>query len=681
MKKFTLMLLGLAVSGAAFAQTYVSPGKAIMSPKQYESVDYQHRVDQMNQTINEPMMRAQQLPVGPTYSPNGKTASVNSIPLGSASNAFTILRPEQNQVYANNDLGLVLFGHRNNAGIFGGSSGNLRYDFSIDGGVSWTNDVGAVNPALTRPARYPNFSAFNPNASSNPLDAKFVYSAPTLNPSPDWDGHVTGMWDMGAMTGGTEQYDLLSQQTYLQGGLCEGLPGEFWTVDVDYDGTAPAAQGFIFVNKGVYNGTDSIVWRRVDTIMAPHFTGFDGGATIVGPNISFSPDGMTGWIAWLGDLIGGVDTTLAPCFIKSSDGGATWDVANAAEFNYQSIPWVADTLKTLWTDSFNNPASSGEGTSGFDFDLIVDGQGNPHVAHVVGSRTVVGGTPGYSISSGIAKFMADVYSPDGGTTWDIAYLSPVLTFRTPDYGTSTTVSMDNNCQISRSPAGDVIFYSWVDSDTAQFTGSMNGVGFGEASNLAPNLRTTARHAYTGALAYPTLVTDGDLTWEGRALFPTMAPVALWDGTEYTLPIVICEFADPIGETFFHYFGDETTFDPARFCDPSGLTLSWEQIASDPQPACTAVGVDAADAQEVLIGSYPNPTAGEAIITFELPTSADITLTLSNMYGQEVSVLANGEYNAGAHKVVAQTQNLAAGVYFYSLNANGKAYTKKMIVTK
>jgi hypothetical protein len=52
-----------------------------------------------------------------------------------------------------------------------------------------------------------------------------------------------------------------------------------------------------------------------------------------------------------------------------------------------------------------------------------------------------------------------------------------------------------------------------------------------------------------------------------------------------------------------------------------------------------------------------------------------------MYGQEVSVLAQGEYNAGAHKVIAQTQNLAAGVYFYSLTADGKSYTKKMIVTK
>jgi hypothetical protein len=680
MKKFTLLAAGLAFAVTGFSQSLQPSGKAIVGPKQYETKRYDERLDQLMHSVEEPMTRAQELPQGPTYSPNGKTASVNSIALGSASNVFTILRTEQNQVVAVDSLDLVMFFHRNDANNFGGSSGNLRYDFSIDGGATWTNDIGEVNPLLTRPARYPNATAYNPGTTSNPSDAKLVYSAPTLNPSPDWDGHVTGVWDIGATPSGTENYDLLGANSYLQGGLTQGLPGEFWTVDFAYDGTTIGPD--IFINKGTWNtNTNDIDWVRFDTLNPPHYTGFDGSATVIGPNIAFSPDGQTGWISWLGDLQGGVDTTIAPCFIKSTDGGATWDTNSYAEFDFNDVPWIADSLKTLWVDSSMNPVSTGEGTTGFDFDLTVDGNGNPHVFAVVGSRSTTTADPGYSIYSGIAKFAADIYSPDGGATWDAAYISPILCFRTPDYGTSTTVNMDNMTQISRTPAGDVIFYSWADSDTAQFTGSMNGVGFGESSNLAPNLRTSARNAYTGAIAYPQLITDGDLTWEGRALFPTMAPEAIWNGTDWVNPIVIAEFVDPIGQTFFHYFGDEATFSTSRFCDPSGIQLSWDVIGAGNEP-CGVVNLDNQNAAEIVLGnSYPNPTAGEAIITFELPAVTNVTMTLRNMYGAEVAVLAEGEFIAGAHKVVAQTNDLAAGVYFYTLSANGKNFTKKMIVTK
>ncbi|MEM0996035.1 MAG: T9SS type A sorting domain-containing protein [Bacteroidota bacterium] len=684
MKKFTLMVAGLALAVGGYAQSFnPQTGTAVMGPKQYQAQTIQPKLDMIYHAENVSMMRASEIPDRQLFSPNGKTASVNSIQLGSASNVFTILRTEQNQVYANDDLDLVMFFHRNDLNNFGGSSGNLRFDFSTDGGVNWSNDVGEVNPLLTRPARYPNVTAYNPPGNQNPANTKMVYSAPTLNPSPDWDGHVTGVWDISPSSTGSENYDLLGQNSYLQGGLTEGLPGEFWTVDVRYDGTTLGPD--IFINKGVWNvNNNDIDWEREDTLSPPHFTGFDNAARVVGPNIAFSPDGQTGWIAWLGDLQGGIDTTYAPCLIKSTDGGATWDTQNYYEFDYNAVPWIRDSLLTLWTDSMMNPASSGEATTGFDFDLAVDGQGNPHVLSIVGSRTLTtagSDVPGYSIFSAITKFLTDFYTTDGGATWNAAYISPILTFRTPEYGTTTTVTMDNQPQIARTPSGNIMFYSWADSDTAQFTGSMNGVGFGESSNLAPNLRYSARHAYTGAQSYPTLVTDGDLTWEGRALFPTMAPEVISCSTgDWRLPIVIAEFTDPLQQTFFHYFGDEACFDENRFCDPSGLSLSWDVIGSGVAP-CPLVGVNDPVNGVILGNSYPNPTAGEAVITFELPAVTNLTMTLRNMYGAEVAVLANGEYTAGAHRVTAQTAELAAGVYFYTLAVDGKNYTKKMIVTK
>ena len=683
MKRFSTMLVAGLLATSAFGQSnQPSSRRAVLSPEKANvTVSYQSRIEQVNLSAAEhQFVRATQLPTeAPNFSPTGKVAAVNPIPLGSGTNIFTILRTEQNQVIAVDSLDMVAFIHRNDAGTFGGSSGNLRYDFSIDGGATWTLDVGEINPNLTRPARYPNMTAFNNSGTSNPNMAGLVYSAPTLATS--WDGHVDGYWGIGATSGGTENYSLLSSGTFLQGGLCQGLPNEFWSVEFKWDGSA--VLGELYVNKGTFNITTSDVdWVRKDTMNPNHFTGFDNASHQVGPNIAFSPDGMTGWIVWLGDLQGGEDTLYTPIFVKSTDGGDTWGAP--AEFDFTSIPWVYDSLRTLWTDSMNNIVSSGAASCAFDFDLTVDKDGNPHVFTAVCSRSSATQTSGYSVLSGLAKFMADIYSTDGGATWSMNYVSPLLTFRTPDYGTTTTVNMDNYPQIARNSAGTMIFYSWADSDTAQFTGSMNGVGFGESANLAPNLRTAALRLSTGEQTYPNLVSDGDLTWEGRMLYPTMSPEVIWNGSTWELPIVIAEMVnnDPLQQTRFHYFGKDATIDPSSFCLPTSMKLSWDLFSAGSTPPC-AVNVDNSDlTSNIVLGqSYPNPTAGEAVITFELPAVTNLTMNVRNMYGQEVAVVAQGEFNAGSHKVTVNTSDLAAGVYFYSLTANGKSITKKMIVTK
>ena len=483
---------------------------------------------------------------------------------------------------------------------------------------------------------------------------------------------------------GSENYLFSGERTLLPGGLEEGQPGVFWTVDADYDGAA--SPGDFYLYKGTWNTTTSDVdWERTDTISPPHFTGFDGTATFIGPNIAWSPDGQTGWIGWLGDLQGGVDTTLSPCFMKSTDAGATWGAP--VEYNLNAEAWVKDTLETLWVDSSGAPASTGRATGAFDFDMTVDMNGNVHLGFVCGSGTSTAAPdPGYSIFSGLAKFFADVTTPDGGATWEIKYISPVLAFRTPDFGSSTTVNMDNYPQLSRSSAGDFVFFSWADSDTAEFTGNMAGIGFGESANLAPNLRIAGMNVATGEQSYPQLVSDGDLIWEGRILYPTMSPIAIGDGSGcWNLPIVVAEMpgSEPLDATFFHYFGNDAQVCSSTMCSPQSMSLSWDAFAfAGATPPC-AVGVENGElANEVVLGNaYPNPTADEAIITFELPAIHNVSIDLVNVYGQQVAVIASGEFAAGAHKVTVSTDELANGVYFYNLRTNDQVISKKLVVTK
>ena len=53
----------------------------------------------------------------------------------------------------------------------------------------------------------------------------------------------------------------------------------------------------------------------------------------------------------------------------------------------------------------------------------------------------------------------------------------------------------------------------------------------------------------------------------------------------------------------------------------------------------------------------------------------------NMLGQEVKVIASGNYDAGTHSVMLDASSLASGVYFYKLQTEKFSDVKKMILIK
>jgi hypothetical protein len=69
------------------------------------------------------------------------------------------------------------------------------------------------------------------------------------------------------------------------------------------------------------------------------------------------------------------------------------------------------------------------------------------------------------------------------------------------------------------------------------------------------------------------------------------------------------------------------------------------------------------------------------IKFELPKTSDVTLTVYDILGREVSVLVNERRNAGAYEVSFDGSNLASGVYFYRLQAGDYDSTKKLLWVK
>jgi chitinase len=66
---------------------------------------------------------------------------------------------------------------------------------------------------------------------------------------------------------------------------------------------------------------------------------------------------------------------------------------------------------------------------------------------------------------------------------------------------------------------------------------------------------------------------------------------------------------------------------------------------------------------MLYQNYPNPFNPSTTIKFDLPTSSQVTLSVYDVLGRQVSVLVNERRNAGVHEVKFDGSNLASGVYF------------------
>ncbi|MCB9285097.1 MAG: T9SS type A sorting domain-containing protein [Lewinellaceae bacterium] len=526
--------------------------------------------------------------------PSLSIAQVNPVELGKASNAFTILNPNQNQVHANNDLNMVAFIHRQDIQTLGGESGYLRYDLSTDGGNSFVTEVGILNNAYQAPARYPQLTGFNPGNSSNPLDTKLIWSGATIG-STYWLGDVSGLADVTATSppASTENY---SQQVYIPAGLSQGLPGEFWMVARGYLGSN-LTTGEIEILKGVYNETtEDIDWGIYQTITPEHNLSFDGSVHMTSYNLAFSPDGQTGWAAFLGDLYEmGDDSIFSPVLIPTFDGGLTWE--DPIEVDLRLMDYLGDstTLKKelqafFFTDStMTTPASTGRPTCGFDYDITVDANGNPHFFAIVGSASLVSNpNPAYSIYSALPLLALDIYSENGGDCWKAVKVSDVYNFRGTFGIFPNSVTQDNYPQISRSPDGHHIFYSWVDTELT----------LDSTLNSLPNLHVAGRNLLDEMMTPVQKITTGDPVWGGKAYFPTMAPEVLIDQDgNFKLPIVSTDFIqdDPYASCSFWYWGNEATFSASDFTIPS-------DIAEECAALCADAELDASFSY-VTIGAY------------------------------------------------------------------------------
>lgn len=83
----------------------------------------------------------------------------------------------------------------------------------------------------------------------------------------------------------------------------------------------------------------------------------------------------------------------------------------------------------------------------------------------------------------------------------------------------------------------------------------------------------------------------------------------------------------------------------------------------------------------LSQNYPNPFNPSTIITYQIPKSRHVRLTVYDLLGREIMTLVNEEMRPGSYQATFNGTNLASGVYFYRLQAGEFVQTRKLILMK
>ena len=83
----------------------------------------------------------------------------------------------------------------------------------------------------------------------------------------------------------------------------------------------------------------------------------------------------------------------------------------------------------------------------------------------------------------------------------------------------------------------------------------------------------------------------------------------------------------------------------------------------------------------LRGNYPNPFSQQTTVELALSEQADVKVRVYNVLGQKVATVADGEMDAGTHKLGWDGNSLSSGVYFVRMEAGSKTDVHKVTVVR
>ncbi len=641
MKKLVLSAVAVCVGFLGFAQNAPQVNKNITTHKAL--IEKRVGVEPI-QTTNGAAVKSN---TADFRAPNAVTVQA----IGTSDNAygFGYGGGQKTIVYYNGDLNTVTNIHRMGGELDpGGYNGDLGYDVSYDGGLTWTNMVEtfvATEPSgqyYADAARYPQALIYNPDGNTDPANAHIAFMAATLDGTNDgWGGYGFGTQKLKSASNVDTTKNLWTSGAgifrYIPDAMAFNRATEsILVVDANYDVTGPLYQDKLIVLRGTWSDDANDIVYEESEIECPII---DKETTIRPACIraAFAPNSEVGYIVVLGnngenEPVYEGDKSYHPWLYKTEDGGQSWsDAINIQLDGPDGLEGILNYLTDAQIDSlFTDPNPERDEiayTTAFDCDLTVDANGNPHIAVGISAA----GSDEYSIISANPYYaIFDIYSTDGGESWKALELGRPENFR----GEFGDLSEDSRVCVASNWDGTKVFFSWLDTDP-EVNPDANAAPDIWARGFDPiNNKITAD--VTGENA-PTNVTFGSSAmWQ--SFFGTMASFVITDGDTYTLPLVYEEMTpeDPAKPVQFQYITN-FSFTDADFSIQVGpaplianFTADETTIAMGTDVTFTDLSAGATSWEWTFEGGEP-ATSNEQnpVVTYAAAGEYDVTLTISN----------------------------------------------------
>ncbi len=615
----------------------------------------------------------------------------------------------------NDELDAVSFVHRKSptyttvpAATSNAESGTIMAMISTNCGASWDSTAMWVNN--THWGRFPSGAIYNPSTSNtNIANAYIVGSGPTTG-----GGNVTwiGNWYASKQLGAANYNNIPStapgaQQLAVTAGPYAPNLGRhdfatygFAATDdgkmrvlagVTDDALVPASDTAIMLVTGIFNSSTNVFDWAGKLFTPPVTHASDGSYNFVSrPMMAWNESGTVGYVVVMGSRVGNTLSNVGyqPIVYKTTNSGSTWSLENGVDFNTSAFADVKRPISTVASDTTLEVPNFfwGEG-----MDCSVDANDKLHiftsiVGHSSNNRDSLNFVNLFTSEKflwqhkpGFRPYLYDfIYDGKNTNTWSHITVDSMSSegpgALTTDRGyqwnpwdtdptqSNRKIKVDARLQMSRTPDGQYIVYTWTESDTTLTTSQVKW-------NILPDIKARIFKVATGTVNPIEINVTGNANPDvsSHAMFQFVSPKCKFISDLSVEPIKGPILSVPMTVSNSNPYRQLNTNLHWYSCAALGFTTS-------------TVGIDELSSNALANSSYvyPNPAQGHVTVSVDLIQSSKVQIDVMNTLGQLVkSSKADGQ--TGANSIDIDVNSLTSGIYLLQIKVGNSHTTKKLII--
>ena len=647
-----------------------------------------------------------------------KTNAVTWQNLSSSMNIYGMVISYAKPLQWNDELNAVSFVHRKSPSYVisplpasTAATGGIMAHFSTNCGVSWDSTALYSNDNFW--GRYPGGGIYNPPSTPANTDINNAYivgAGPTTGASATtWIGNFYASKKLGGANNNNAPSTAPGAQQAMPTGapFSPGVPSRHDFSAYGFTATddgkmrvmagitddAVAADSAIMLMTGTFNsGTSTFDWAgRV--FNPPTTIASDGSDNFTSrPIMAWNEQGTIGYVVILGSRLGATKSNvgLQPIVYKTTNSGSTWSLENGINFNSAAYNNVKTRLRAtsvggdtipnfLWLEGVDASVDANNKLHIFT-SLVGHSSGDPDSLNFIsqwGTETYLwphanietNGLPihpflwdfvydGTNVSPSWAHMLIDSMSTEGpgSRTTDGGYQDNPWDM--DPSASNQKVRLDARLQMSRTPDGKHLLYSWTESDTA-FTDNQ------KKWNNLPNIKARLYDVDNAVLSSTELDLTSNANGEvaNRAMYQFVSPkMKLVSKTPTSINV-------------------DVAMTVSNSNPYSQLTVNnhWYSCAGMSFARPNSVGLAENKSNSLNNSSiYPNPAKANVTVKVSLAVGSKVQIEVMNTVGQVVkATVVQGQ--AGINTINVDLSGLAIGIYLVNIKADNATSTKKLVI--